>query len=322
MLHHQLTSANDSVGCLNRCLHVPTAVQLLRCEGQTPLEMNLYRSFGNLMEAWMTEGTVYSDSNSLGNSEDSPTPSSDMETNLRSESVDSGVETASSDTSFHATSYSVSADNAEIDAFVPEGEGERLIQTSTSQSPALSSPVPSSCSSSSPHFCPRRPQGGPGTVHLKVEQALQRTYFKHQRDNPLPLTVEDRLRRQPQASFLPQRHTMDLVRGQRSQSFSPGRTANSSVPIRPMSKMCRRPMSMNYDRNRLEVRCSLCKPKPKNKLFKFQIISDSVSWKARGDETVCSHLFHQFQNYIISFTLTCIVLQSNCCETWIKVPEV
>ncbi|KAG7223940.1 hypothetical protein INR49_015196, partial [Caranx melampygus] len=68
-----------------------------------------------------------------------------------------------------------------------------------------------------------RPQGAPTTVHLKVEEALQRTYTKHQRDDPEPLTVEDRLRRQPQASFLPQRHTLDLVDGEGERTgLSPG----------------------------------------------------------------------------------------------------
>ncbi|XP_056259232.1 uncharacterized protein si:dkey-106l3.7 isoform X2 [Seriola aureovittata] len=216
--------------------------------------MNLYRSFGNLMEAWMTEGSLYSDSQSLGNNdEDSPTPSYDMDTNLRSDSVDSGVETASSDTSFLATSCSVSADNAEIDAFIPEREGHGLTPASTSQSPLLSSPVPSSSSSSSPYLCPSRRPGGSTALHLKVEQALQRTDSKHQRGNPEPLTVKDVLRRQPQASFLPKRHTSDLVRGQRSESFSLRRTANPSAPIRQMSELCRRPMSMSCDKQRSEV---------------------------------------------------------------------
>lgn len=232
----------------------------------------------------MTEGSLYSDSHSLGNNEDSPTPSSDMETNLRSESVDSGVETASSDTSFHATSYSVSVDNAEIDTFVPEGEGDRLTQTSTSQSPVLSSPGPSSSSSSSPHLCPRRPQGAPTTRHLKVEQALERTYLQHQRDDPEPLTVEDRLRRQPQAPFLSQRHTLDLVRGQRSQSFTPRRTANPSVPIGQMSKICRRPLSMNYDKRRLEVRCCLCQ---KNKKQNCVQISNNLEFSFFESQKRC-----------------------------------
>ncbi|XP_071322306.1 uncharacterized protein [Trachinotus anak] len=215
--------------------------------------MNLYKSFGNLMEAWITEGNLYSDSQSLGiHDEDSPTPSSDMETNLRSESVDSGVETASSDTSFPATSCSVSADNAEIDAFIPEREGDGLTSASTSQSPVFSSPVPSCSSSSSQYLCPSRPQDGSTTVHLKLELAVQRTDSKHQRDNPEPLTVEEVLRRQPQASSLPRRHTSGLVRGQRSESLVLRRTASPSAPTRQMSEMCRRPMSMSCDRQRPE----------------------------------------------------------------------
>ncbi|GAA6216989.1 uncharacterized protein LOC108879277 isoform X1 [Lates japonicus] len=211
--------------------------------------MNLYRSFGNLMEAWMNDGSLYSDSESLGNNDEgSPTPSSDMGTNLRSESVDSGVETASSDTSFAATSCFASAD---IDAFTPEREGDGLTPASTSQSPVLSSPVLSSSSSSSPHLCPSRAQVGSPALHLKVEQALQRTDSKLQKNNPGPLTVEEVLRRRPRASPLPKRHTSELVRGQRSGSFGPRRTANP-VPVRQMSDMCRRPVSLSYDKQRSE----------------------------------------------------------------------
>ncbi|XP_040013980.1 uncharacterized protein si:dkey-106l3.7 isoform X2 [Xiphias gladius] len=232
-------------------LPLAQSFQQLRCEGQRHLEMNLYRSFGNLMEAWVTEGRLYSDTVSLrNNNEDSPTSSSDMGTNLRSESVDSGVETASSDTLFPATSCLVSADNAEIDAFIPEREVDGLTPASTSQSPVLSSPVPSSSSSASLHLCPSRPQEGSAALHLKVEQALQRTDSKHQKDNPEPLTVEEVLRRQPRASSLHKWHKPELVRGQRSKSFGLRRTANPSVSVRQMSEKCRQPMSMNCDKQR------------------------------------------------------------------------
>ena len=117
-------------------------------------KMNLYRSFGNLMEAWVTEGAQGSDSAWLGNNYEDPSMrSSDVGTNIRTESVDSGVETASSVTSLPPTPSSVSADHTEIDSFTPERERD-----STSQSPILSFPVPPSSSSSSPHLRPSRAQ--------------------------------------------------------------------------------------------------------------------------------------------------------------------
>ncbi|XP_041815638.1 uncharacterized protein si:dkey-106l3.7 isoform X2 [Chelmon rostratus] len=205
------------------------------------LEMNLYRSFGNLMEAWVSEGGQSSDSEWPGNNdEDSPTPPSDMGTNLRSESVDSGVETASSETSFPA--------NAEIEAFIPETEG--LSPASTSQSPVLCSPPPSSSSSSSsPRLCPSRAQEGSVALHQKLEQALQRTDSKHRKAEPF--TVDEVLRRRPRSSFLPKRHTSELVRGQRLESFGLRRTVNPLVPAR---QTCRRPLSMNCDRHPAQAR--------------------------------------------------------------------
>ncbi|XP_051269314.1 uncharacterized protein si:dkey-106l3.7 [Dicentrarchus labrax] len=209
--------------------------------------MNLYRSFGNLMEAWVSEGGQCSDPEwPENNEEDSPTPSSDMGTNLRSESVDSGVETASSNLSFLATSCSISRDNAEIDTFTPEGEDHRLTPASTSQSP-----VPSLSSSSSMRLCPSRAQGGYTALSQKLEEALQRTESKHLKDKPEPITVGEVLRRQPGASFLPKRHTSELVRGQRSASFSLSRTVNPSVPTR---QLCRRPMSMICNRQPAQTR--------------------------------------------------------------------
>ncbi|XP_035524012.1 uncharacterized protein si:dkey-106l3.7 [Morone saxatilis] len=209
--------------------------------------MNLYRSFGNLMEAWVSEGGQCSDSEWPGNNEeDSPTPSSDMGTNLRSESVDSGVETASSDFSFLATSCSISRDNAEIDTFTPEVEGDRLTPASTSQSP-----VPSLSSSSSLRLCPSRAQEGSAALSQKLEEALQRTDSKHLKDKPEPLTVDEVLRRRPGASFLPKRHTSELVRGQRSESFSIRRTVKPSLPTR---QLCRRPMSMICNRQPAQTR--------------------------------------------------------------------
>ncbi|XP_062269543.1 uncharacterized protein si:dkey-106l3.7 [Platichthys flesus] len=199
--------------------------------------MNLYRSFGNLMEAWVNEGGTYPGS---------PTPSSDTGPNFRSESVDSGVETASTDTSFPASPSTTSADNAEIDAFMPERMG--LTPASTSLSPVLSCPVPSSFSSSSPSLCPSKSLNGSSALHSRVEQALQRTDSKNQKDNSELLTVEVVLRRQPRASSMDKLHSTGFVRGQRSDSFGPGRTLNHSASLRQMSENCRRPMSLRWDK--------------------------------------------------------------------------
>lgn len=189
------------------------------------MEMNLYRSFGNLMEAWLTEEGQCSYSELLGNNGDeSPTPSSHIETNLRSESVDSGVETASSDTSFQATSSSASTDNTEGDGF-----------TQALESPIHSRPTPSSSFSSSPHLCPGRSKEGSTALHQKVEQALTRTNSKYLKDNPEPLTADEVLRRQPRASFLPKRHASEVVRSHRTDRFDLKRMVNPLAPVRRLS---------------------------------------------------------------------------------------
>ncbi|XP_068561583.1 uncharacterized protein si:dkey-106l3.7 [Cebidichthys violaceus] len=208
--------------------------------------MNLYRSFGNLMEAWVAEGIQRSDTAWLGNNdEDLPVPSSDVGTNLRSESVDSGVETASSVMSFPATPSSVSTGMAEIDIFTAGREGDGLTPASTSQSPVLSSPEPSS--SSSPHLLPSKAQLGSVALHLKVEQALQKTNSKHLKNKREPPTVDEMLRRRPRASSGPKQRASEFERGQRSQSFALKRTGEPSGLPRQMSEMWRRPMSTSCD---------------------------------------------------------------------------
>ncbi|XP_026153692.1 uncharacterized protein LOC113124797 [Mastacembelus armatus] len=213
--------------------------------------MNLYRSFGNFMEAWVTEGSQSSDLDVIGNNdEDSPVFSSDTRPNLYFDSVDSGVETAGSDTSSPATSCLVSADNAETDAFIPQREGDRLTPASTSQSPVLPSPMPSSSSSSSPLHCPSSAQEDANMLHLKVEQALKRTGSKCVKGNSGPL--EDALRRQSRASLQPRRHISEIVRVQRSPSLGAHRTVKSSVPARQMSEMRRQSTSVSFDKQRSE----------------------------------------------------------------------
>ncbi|XP_068429951.1 uncharacterized protein si:dkey-106l3.7 isoform X2 [Clinocottus analis] len=229
------------VGCLNwRLAHFQFGSRGVRGRG----EMNLYRSFGNLLEAWVTEGGQCPETAWLGNNdEDLPTPSSDDGTNLRSESVDSGVETASSVMSLPATPCSVSTDAAEID---------RLTPASTSQSPVFSSPVLPS--SSSLHLRPNRAQVDSTALHLKVERALQKTDSKHLKNHREPLTVDEVLSRRPQPSFGPKRHASELVRGQRSPSSALARTVNPSVPRRQMSEMHRRPLSTGCDMRPAQTR--------------------------------------------------------------------
>ncbi|KAL6097038.1 uncharacterized protein ACO6RY_06225 [Pungitius sinensis] len=118
--------------------------------------MNLYRSFGNLMESWVADAGQYSDAARLGNNgEDLPTSSSDTGTSLRPDSVDSGVETASSVMSSPATPTSVST-NAGREAY-------GLTPASPSQSPAFSS-----SSSSSPVL------GASGAQRVSVDEMLMR----------------------------------------------------------------------------------------------------------------------------------------------------
>ncbi|KAJ0057110.1 hypothetical protein NL108_002046 [Boleophthalmus pectinirostris] len=183
--------------------------------------MNLYRSFGNLMEVWVTEGAPEPDWLER-NEEDPPSPSSDVDTNVRSESVDSGVETASSDISFPTTSVSV-----DLDTFTPLA----------SQSPVLSFPAPLSSTSSSPYLMPNR---------SKVEQALLRVESFREKRQEAP--VDDVVRRRPLSSLLPKRHTSDLARGQRPGSIVLRKASSSSPLVRQMSEAQRRPQSAIYDR--------------------------------------------------------------------------
>lgn len=130
--------------------------------------MNLYRSFGNLMEAWMNEGARESSSEpGLGSHDEDPqTPSSShVEAEQRWESLDSGVETSSSD-----ASSSSPADHTEA-----------------ARGGCLASPSP-----------PPSPTGA--SLHQRVEQALQRTSSLHLKENREPPTAAAVLRRLPRAS--------------------------------------------------------------------------------------------------------------------------
>ncbi|XP_005941870.1 uncharacterized protein si:dkey-106l3.7 [Haplochromis burtoni] len=203
--------------------------------------MNLYKSFGNLMETWVTDDTSPDSEWFQRNAKDPPTPSSEMETNGRSESVDSGVETASCDTCFRATSSFAST---EIE--------EDLTPALTSQSPVFSSPKPTCCPSSSPLLCSSSTQKDSTASHLKLEQVLQRTDSMYSKGNSKPLTPEEMLSRRPQASFPIKRHTSELVRGQRSDRLDGRRTVSPPVSIQPVSEMCRRTQSMISNRRTSE----------------------------------------------------------------------
>ncbi|KAM9307192.1 uncharacterized protein KZ484_000554 [Pholidichthys leucotaenia] len=195
-----------------------------RCEGKIS-NMNLYRSFGNLMETWITEEDVEPESD--WPAKDISTPSSDMEANLRSESVDSGVETASSDMSFPTPS----TDNGDT-------EREELTPVSTLQSPVFSR----SSSSSLPLHSPSQPDRSSTNLHLKLQRALQRADSKQQNDDPKALTGDVLFRQQPQAPLVVRRHMSDLVRGQRSASFGLGRTLSPPASVQDVVERCRRPL--------------------------------------------------------------------------------
>ncbi|XP_037122507.1 uncharacterized protein si:dkey-106l3.7 [Syngnathus acus] len=133
--------------------------------------MNLYRSFGNRLEAWVAEQEPDTElledipNDSLTCSSPS---SSGMERNVRAESVDSGVETASTDT-FCLTS-SLSTEMAEMDSFA---SGNDNFGPFLSLGSASLPPCPPPAAISRP---PRlsRIQGSV-TFNPKLKQALQRT---------------------------------------------------------------------------------------------------------------------------------------------------
>ncbi|XP_017266000.1 uncharacterized protein si:dkey-106l3.7 [Kryptolebias marmoratus] len=185
--------------------------------------MYLYRSFGNLMEEWVNEDRTSPQPRLLrDNTLDALGPPSDMGINPRSESVDSGVELASCGTPCRATSSS--------DSPTPPGEG--FAPALASQSPFLSSPVASCCSSSSsPSLCPTGAEEEPAALHLKVKRALLKADSRHWK------STDKAAIRQPRASFLPKRHASELARCPRSQSFDTRRRFDPSEWLRQMSDL-------------------------------------------------------------------------------------
>lgn len=181
--------------------------------------MNLYRSFGNLMEAWVTEEGQCPYSELLA---DNGQAASSPSTNLRSESVDSGVEVASADTSFHATSSSVSMDNTELDGLTPERG-----PNGASEPPLLSCPSPPN--PFSPCLSPGGAQDHSALLHHRVEAALERSHSKHLKGKPECLAAAEIHRRHSRAHHRPH---AESVRGQRSDRFDLRRMFNPSEPMR------------------------------------------------------------------------------------------
>ncbi|KAM4634867.1 uncharacterized protein ACJ7VT_004138 [Polymixia lowei] len=223
--------------------------------------MNLYRSFGNLLETWVTEGVPYShpqQDNWLGSdyrnavtiSGSPATSKSDMMMNLRSVSEDSGVEMASPYTFLPSPCCSSSTGNTEIDS--ADREEDRFTPASKPQSPVISvASSTSSLSSSSLSLCPGKTQMRQErsmALHLKVEQALERTVPRWHSLRSDPKFNADDLKQQIHTSSLPrQRNPVTQVKVQRSRSFGPRKTVASLAPSHQTSEPCRRPLSLYRD---------------------------------------------------------------------------
>lgn len=191
----------------------------------------------------MSGENQYSESALMGNLiEESSVPSSNTRTNLRSESADSGVETASSDTPSPTTYSVVSAEIAQTDVFKLEREVKRLTSPTSSQS---------SSSSSSLSSCLHTSTAQDGSTASKVE-LLQRN--DNLMKKPERLTVEEVLRRRPRSSLPPRQNTSVIMRSQRSQSFTPRRTVYPAVSIRQMSVMWKQKSPVSCEKQRPEVR--------------------------------------------------------------------
>ncbi|XP_019727524.1 uncharacterized protein LOC109517061 isoform X1 [Hippocampus comes] len=177
--------------------------------------MNLYRSFGNLMEAWVAE--QHPDPELLEDiSKDSPSRSSHsysaLEKNVRTESVDSGVETASTDTFFPTSSLSM--DMAETDSFASGPGNDNHIPFSSDGSASLP-PYLSPPALSQPTNL-RRVQGSV-VFNQKLRQALQRS---ESRQVPEPHAIDQR-------DHTASRRRTSILR---SESFGSWETARPSVP--------------------------------------------------------------------------------------------
>ncbi|XP_012731819.3 uncharacterized protein LOC105935795 isoform X1 [Fundulus heteroclitus] len=196
--------------------------------------MNLYRSFGNLMEAYVYEGRPHPESQWQWDNADGPhAPVANMGVNPRSDSVDSGVETASCETPNPIPVSFLPPHNTEMDLFLLQSD--RRSPVSTPLPPVFSSSLPSS-SSSSPNLPPCKVEEDPATLNLNREPDLQRNGSKRWKQ------VYDVLSQQPKTSSLPKQHTSELKRCIRSASFNLRRRFDPSVSAEQMSETERQPI--------------------------------------------------------------------------------
>ncbi|XP_032425939.1 uncharacterized protein LOC116724389 isoform X1 [Xiphophorus hellerii] len=195
--------------------------------------MNLYRSFSNLMEAYVYEERTLPESQWRRDNTDGPhAPASNIAVNPRSESVDSGVESASCETPNFATAGSLSTDNTEMDLFLLQSDN--FVPASTPQPPVFMSTL-SSSSPSSPNLRLSRAEEASTTLNLKEEPELQRTDSKRWKQ------VYEVLSQQPKTSSLPKQHTSELKRCIRSASFNLRRRFDPPVRNGQMSETERKP---------------------------------------------------------------------------------
>ncbi|XP_077479725.1 uncharacterized protein LOC144091343 [Stigmatopora argus] len=130
--------------------------------------MNLYKSFGSRMETWVAEQNPHHDL--LENIPEDSSTSSSWEKNTRAESVDSGVETASTDTLFPASALSVDMSDVDSLASGLSYDNYKVLSSLGSASlPAYSTPRALSQAAS--------PGGGQGSsiLNQKLKQALLRS---------------------------------------------------------------------------------------------------------------------------------------------------
>ncbi|XP_026075271.1 uncharacterized protein LOC113054137 isoform X2 [Carassius auratus] len=126
--------------------------------------MNLYRSFGNLLESWVTKGNqdLYLQPGPGVDGFDSLSRDSVPLSNVKSESEDSGFETVSTTSPCHSHQFSALTSEESQPVF---GSTENEVRPS-SQSPSMCSSSSSSVDLSSVAL---------KTAHLEVEQVLRRT---------------------------------------------------------------------------------------------------------------------------------------------------
>ncbi|XP_061554832.1 uncharacterized protein si:dkey-106l3.7 [Phycodurus eques] len=184
--------------------------------------MYLYRNFGNLMEAWVAEQSP--DPQLLedipeGSPARSSFSSSGLEKNVRTESVDSGVEIASTDTFFPTSS--LSTDMAEMDSFASGKGNDSYMEFSSIRSASLPSylSLPDFSQPTSPSRVQRY-----AVFNQKVKQALLRSESRR-------LSEAHAADQHFQTASL---HSPAMLR---SESFGSLNPASPSVPAWPISEM-------------------------------------------------------------------------------------